>query len=98
MLDVRRLHMLRAVVARGSIAAAAQSLSLSAGAVSQQLSALRREVGVDLLRPDGRTVALTEAGRVLVEHTDRILAAVHQAEDAVAAVRGTVGATTTIAA
>ncbi|MGW6543121.1 LysR substrate-binding domain-containing protein [Streptomyces massasporeus] len=98
MLDVRRLHMLRTVAARGSIAAAAQSLALSAGAVSQQLSALRRDVGVDLLRPDGRTVALTEAGRVLLEHADRILAAVQEAESAVAAVKGTVGTTATLAA
>jgi DNA-binding transcriptional LysR family regulator len=98
MLDIRRLHMLKTVAARGSIAAAAQSLALTAGAVSQQLSALRREVGVDLLRPDGRTVALTDAGRVLLEHTDRILAAVQEAESAVAAVKGTVGPTATLAA
>ncbi|MFG2576873.1 LysR substrate-binding domain-containing protein [Streptomyces sp. NPDC048481] len=98
MLDVRRLHMLRTVAARGSIAAAAQSLALSAGAVSQQLAALRREVGVDLLRPDGRTVALTEAGQTLLLHADRILAAVQEAESAVAAVKGTVGATATLAA
>ncbi|MGQ4363813.1 LysR substrate-binding domain-containing protein [Streptomyces sp. SAS_272] len=98
MLDIRRLHMLKTVAARGSITAAAQSLALSAGAVSQQLAALRHDVGVDLLRPDGRTVALTEAGRVLLEHTDRILAAVQEAECAVAAVKGTVGATATLAA
>ncbi|UUU32314.1 LysR family transcriptional regulator [Streptomyces sp. CA-210063] len=98
MLDVRRLHMLKTVAARGSITAAAQSLALSPGAVSQQLSALRHDVGVELLRPDGRTVALTEAGRVLLEHADRILAAVQEAESAVAAVKGTVGATATLAA
>ncbi|MGW3917570.1 LysR substrate-binding domain-containing protein [Streptomyces sp. NPDC005070] len=98
MLDIRRLHMLKTVAARGSIAAAAQSLALSAGAVSQQLAVLRREAGVDLLRPDGRTVALTEAGRTLLLHTDRILAAVQEAESAVAAVKGTVGANATLAA
>ncbi len=98
MLDIRRLHMLRTVAARGSITAAAQSLALTSGAVSQQLSALRQDVGVDLLRPDGRTVALTEAGHVLLEHADRILAAVEEAECAVAAVRGTVGTTATLAA
>ncbi|MFI0829391.1 LysR substrate-binding domain-containing protein [Streptomyces roseolus] len=98
MLDIRRLHMLKTVAARGSITAAAQSLALSAGAVSQQLAALRNDVGVDLLRPDGRTVALTEAGRVLLEHADRILAAMEEAECAVAAVKGTVGATATLAA
>ncbi|MFD6344221.1 LysR substrate-binding domain-containing protein [Streptomyces roseolus] len=98
MLDIRRLHMLKTVAARGSITAAAQSLALSAGAVSQQLAALRHDVGVDLLRPDGRTVALTEAGRVLLEHADRILAAMEEAECAVAAVKGTVGAAATLAA
>jgi DNA-binding transcriptional LysR family regulator len=98
MLDVRRLHMLKTVAARGSIAAAAQALSLSSAAVSQQLAALRRQVGVDLLRPEGRTVALTEAGRVLVEHADRIFTAVQEAESAVAAVKGTVGATASLAA
>ncbi|MFE5792685.1 LysR substrate-binding domain-containing protein [Streptomyces sp. NPDC056503] len=98
MLDVRRLYMLKTVAARGSITAAARSLALSAGAVSQQLAALRNDVGVDLLRPDGRTVALTEAGRVLLEHADRILAAMEEAECAVAAVKGTVGATATLAA
>ncbi|MFF7813848.1 LysR family transcriptional regulator [Streptomyces sp. NPDC007945] len=98
MLDIRRLHMLKTVAVRGSISAAAQSLGLSAGAVSQQLAALRNDVGVDLLRPDGRTVALTEAGRVLLDHADRVLAAVEEAECAVAAVKGTVGATATLAA
>lgn len=98
MLDIRRLHLLRTVAARGSIAAAAQSLDLTAGAVSQQLSALRREVGVELLRPDGRTVALTEAGRVLVEHSERIFGAVREAESAVAAVKGAVDASLTLAA
>ncbi|ROR00497.1 DNA-binding transcriptional LysR family regulator [Streptomyces sp. 2132.2] len=98
MLDIRRLHMLKTVAARGSITAAARSLELTAGAVSQQLAALRNDVGVDLLCPDGRTVALTEAGRVLLDHAERILAAVAEAENAVEAVKGTVGAATTLAA
>ncbi|MGW6316444.1 LysR family transcriptional regulator [Streptomyces sp. NPDC055099] len=90
--------MLKTVAARGSITAAAHSLELTAGAVSQQLAALRADVGVDLLRPAGRTVALTEAGHVLLEHADRILTAMEEAESAVAAVKGTVGATATLAA
>ncbi|MGW6688354.1 LysR family transcriptional regulator [Streptomyces sp. NPDC054961] len=98
MLDTRRLYMLKTVAARGSITAAAHSLELTAGAVSQQLAALRNDVGVDLLRPDGRTVALTEAGRLLLEHADRILAAMEEAENAIAAFKGTVGATATLAA
>ncbi|WP_167518354.1 LysR substrate-binding domain-containing protein [Streptomyces albidochromogenes] len=43
-------------------------------------------------------MALTEAGRVLLDHADRILAAVQEAESAVASVKGTVGTTATLAA
>jgi DNA-binding transcriptional LysR family regulator len=40
--------------------------------VSQQLRQLSRELGVELLRPDGRRVQLTPAALILLEHTDRL--------------------------
>jgi DNA-binding transcriptional LysR family regulator len=46
MLDIRKLVILRAVAAEGSIAAAARALRFSRSAVSQQLSALERETGL----------------------------------------------------
>jgi DNA-binding transcriptional LysR family regulator len=49
MLDVRRLNVLREVVARGSFSGAADALHLSQSAVSQQVAALEREVGMQLL-------------------------------------------------
>ena len=58
MIDVRRLNVLRAVVETGSVAAAAELLSYTPSAVSQQC-----------------------------EHTSRVLAAVQDAEDALAAWR-----------
>ncbi|MDA2811262.1 LysR family transcriptional regulator [Nocardiopsis sp. RSe5-2] len=73
MLDVRRLHLLRELDRRGTIAAVAEALTFTASAVSQQLSALEREAGVPLLERSGRRVVLTPAGRTLVAHADAVL-------------------------
>ncbi len=73
-LDVRRLVSLRQVALRGSISAAAKALYLTPPAVSQQLAALEREVGVVLLEHVGRGVRLTEAGARLTAHTEVVLA------------------------
>ncbi|MFF0431740.1 LysR substrate-binding domain-containing protein [Streptomyces sp. NPDC004327] len=73
MLDVRRLHLLRELQRRGTIAAVAEALSFTASAVSQQLSVLEREAGVSLLERSGRRVVLTPAGRTLVTHADAVL-------------------------
>jgi DNA-binding transcriptional LysR family regulator len=80
MLDVRKLIMLRAVAAEGSIAAAARSLRYTRSAVSQQLSALESEAGTALVDRVGNRVTLTPAGRTLVEHTERILVELRAAE------------------
>src|ERR1700724_919434 len=97
-LDVRRLRLLREVSLRGTIAAAPDALSYTASAVSQQLSALEREAGVELLERNGRRVRLTEAGRVLVEHTESVLADLERAEVALEATRTTVAGTVRVAA
>ncbi|WP_030543563.1 LysR family transcriptional regulator [Streptomyces albus] len=73
MLDVRRLHLLRELDRRGTIAAVAEALTFTASAVSQQLSVLEREAGVPLLERSGRRVVLTPAGRTLVAHADAVL-------------------------
>ncbi|MCC3652935.1 MULTISPECIES: LysR family transcriptional regulator [Streptomyces] len=73
MLDVRRLHLLRELDRRGTIAAVAEALTFTASAVSQQLSVLEREAGVPLLERSGRRVVLTPAGRALVTHADAVL-------------------------
>jgi DNA-binding transcriptional LysR family regulator len=80
MLDVRRLRTLREVALHGTIRAAAESLSFTPSAVSQQLSALERELGYELLERRGRSVHLTAAGRVLVERAEPILAQLADAE------------------
>src|SRR6185312_4426984 len=61
MLDVRRMRVLREVAVRGSFSAAAESLSFTQSAVSQQIAALEREAGTTLVQRSARGVKLTEA-------------------------------------
>jgi DNA-binding transcriptional LysR family regulator len=82
MLDVRRLRVLRELAARGTIAATADALGYTAPAVSQQLAALEREAGVDLLERTGRRRRLTPAGEELVARTESILRELEAAEAA----------------
>lgn len=85
MLDVRRLVLLREVAVRGTLAAAAEALAYSPSAVSQQLSVLERETGVELLRKVGRRVQLTPQAEILVEAAGEVLALLERAEAALAA-------------
>ncbi|WP_367123464.1 LysR family transcriptional regulator [Streptomyces phytohabitans] len=80
MFSVDRLRALSAVAAYGSIARAARALHVTPSGVSQQLAKLERESGHRLLEPDGRSVRLTHAGRVLTEHADRVLGQLAAAE------------------
>lgn len=90
-LEVRRLQVLREVARQGTVAAAARALHLSAPAVSQQLAALEREAGAHLLDRNGHRLALTEAGRTLVAHTETILAQLEAAAADLAAMNGSDG-------
>ena len=85
MLDVRRLRLLCDLSRLGTIAAVAAAHTYTPSAVSQQLSALEREAGVPLLERTGRRVRLTAAGRVLVRHGGAVLAALEEADAALAA-------------
>src|ERR671927_1234584 len=91
MLDVRRMRVLREVALQGSFSAAAEALSFTQSAVSQQIAALEREAGTVLVQRSARGVRLTEAGEALVRHTDAILARLAEAEaelEAIAGLRG----------
>ena len=98
MLDVRRLRVLHAVSAYGSVTAAAAALGYSAPAVSQQLAALEREVGMTLTERAGRGVELTPAAHILVGHTDALLARLDAAEADLAALRDQIAGRVALAA
>ena len=88
MLDVRRLRVLREVALRGSFSAAAQALTYTQSAVSQQIAALEREAGTRLVERDGRGIRLTDAGRALVRRADSILVELAAADAELQAIAG----------
>jgi DNA-binding transcriptional LysR family regulator len=98
MLDMRRLRVLHAVSAYGSVTAAAAALGYSAPAVSQQLAALEREVGMQLTERAGRGIGLTTAAGLLVAHTDALLAQLDAAEADLAALRDQIAGRVRLAA
>ncbi|MFI8853882.1 LysR family transcriptional regulator [Streptomyces sp. NPDC053499] len=79
MIDLRLLHTLRVLRSEGTVTATARALHLSPSAVSQQLRQLAQQTGAELLRPEGRVLRLTPAGRVLLRHADVLLAQWEQA-------------------
>jgi DNA-binding transcriptional LysR family regulator len=80
------------------VTAAAAALGYSAPAVSQQLAALEREVGMRLTERAGRGVELTPAAHILVGHTDALLARLDAAEADLAALRDQIAGRVTLAA
>ena len=88
MLDVRRLRVLREVALRGSFSAAAEALTYSQSAVSQQIAALEREAGTRLVERNGRGIRLTDAGRALVRRADAILVELAAADAELQAIAG----------
>jgi DNA-binding transcriptional LysR family regulator len=69
-----QLRILKAIAAEGSFKRAADSLYVSQPAVSLQVQNLERQLDVPLFDRGGRRAQLTEAGHLLLEYGDRILA------------------------
>ncbi|TNM37305.1 LysR family transcriptional regulator [Nocardioides albidus] len=82
-MEVHQLTILRELGALGSVTAVAEALHVSPSAVSQHLAALQRQFGTPLTRREGRTLVLTDAGRVLARAGADVI-------DAMAAARGAV--------
>ncbi|MFF4583703.1 LysR substrate-binding domain-containing protein [Streptomyces sp. NPDC001373] len=78
MFDLDQLLALQAVAREGSLSRAAQTLHLTPSAISQRLAKLEKEIGQTLLQPHGRSVRLTPAAQLLVQHASRILSLVHR--------------------
>jgi DNA-binding transcriptional LysR family regulator len=97
-INVRRLRFLREVALQGSVTAAARSLSFTPSAVSQQIAALEREVGLDLLERHGRGVRLTDAAQALLGPADVILAELRRAEATLADITASTAGTLSVGA
>ena len=93
-IELRHLRTFEAVAQRRSFTRAAEDLRVAQQAVSQQIKALERALGVTLLRRTSRRVELTAEGTVLLGEARRVLAAVDRAavRGGVRARRGAAGA------
>jgi DNA-binding transcriptional LysR family regulator len=76
------------VVDLGSISAAAEVLGYTQSAVSQQLAALERDTGVQLVDRSQRPLRPTRAGALLQPHVARVLATLGSAEAVLDDLRG----------
>jgi DNA-binding transcriptional LysR family regulator len=88
MLNVARLRVLKEVAYRGSLSGAAEALSYTQSAISQQIAALESEAGMALLERHPRGVSLTAAGQTLLGHAEGILARLEAADAALSAIAG----------
>jgi LysR family transcriptional activator of glutamate synthase operon len=73
-MELRQLRYLDAVARRRSFTRAALDLHVAQSALSQQVSRLERELGVELLRRTTRRVEVTEAGDIVLARARRALA------------------------
>lgn len=80
-MELRHLRYLVTVADEAHFTRAAQRLRIAQPALSQQIRRLEEEVGLPLVERTTRSVRMTAAGRVLVEHARRVL---HEADVAVA--------------
>jgi DNA-binding transcriptional LysR family regulator len=91
MIDVRRLRVLCEVARHGSFSGAAAALGYTQPAVSRQISTLEAEVGAMLVRRVPKGAVLTDAGRLLVDRGEAILARLDDAESELRELAGVSG-------
>jgi DNA-binding transcriptional LysR family regulator len=84
MLDPRRLLTFGEVARRRSFSRAAEALALTQPAVSQQVAALERQLGVRLLDRGPGGPRPTEAGELLLAHADAVAGRLAQADAQIA--------------
>jgi LysR family transcriptional activator of nhaA len=74
-LNFHHLRYFQAVAHEGNLTRAAERLNVSQSAVSTQIRLLEERLGQALFERRGRSLALTEAGRIALDHADAIFAA-----------------------
>lgn len=87
-LDIRDLELVREVVARGSLTAAARRLHVTQSALSHRLLDLEGRVGAPLFRREARRMVPTRAGERLAESAGRLLGELRATWDDVRRIAG----------
>lgn len=83
-LNFRHLYYFWVVAKEGSVTRAAERLGVAVQTISAQLALLEQSLGKSLLAPQGRRLALTEAGRMAVNYADQIFLLGDQMQEALA--------------
>lgn len=91
MLDTRRLRVFCEVARQGSFSAAAAALGYTQPAISRQIASLEAELGTTLMRRVPQGAVLTDAGRLLAERGEAILAQLQGAEAELRSLHGLEG-------
>ncbi len=71
-LNYHHLRYFREVAHEGNLTRAAERVNLSQSALSTQIRQLEARLGHDLFERSGRQLVLTEVGRIVLDHADRI--------------------------
>lgn len=82
-LDLAALDIFRTVAAEGSVTRAAQRLQRVQSNVTTRVQQLEADLGAALFLREGRRMALTPEGQVLLGYADRLLALAEEARQAV---------------
>jgi DNA-binding transcriptional LysR family regulator len=94
-MTLQQLRYFLAAARHDSFSAAAEELLIAQPSLSDQVRRLEAELGVALFARAGRRLALTEAGRMLLPHAERTVAAAEDAVESVKEVRTLSGGTAT---
>ncbi len=90
-MDIRQLRYFVAIVDSGSLSRAATLVHIVQPALSQQMSQLEDELGVQLLQRSVKGVAPTDAGLALYRHAQQILKLAQDTKDVVRAAGAELG-------
>jgi DNA-binding transcriptional LysR family regulator len=82
--ELRQVETFRAVAEELSFSRAAHRLGYVQSSVSAQVAALEKDLGAPLFDRLGRKIALTDAGRVMLRYSSRLLDLTEEAREAVA--------------
>lgn len=80
MIEHSHLRIIQALNVNGTLTEAANALCLSQPALSHQIGYLEKKLGVTLWEKDGRTLRLTQAGKLLLDVAQQVLPVLAQAE------------------
>lgn len=86
--DIRKMAVFAVVAREGSFTRAAQTLGLGKSIVSEHVSQLESELGVQLLTRSTRKLSLTEAGGACLHHCEKVLEQAEAARNIVQSVQG----------